>query len=228
MIILLHGDNIEASRNELNRLKGEARGKEIRSLDGRNVNATSLTQALQSSSLFGGTTLVIIENLFGRLGRKIKLIEELAGKINAEAGNADIILWEDKEVGTTVIKGLGKAQIRPFKTPVLIFQFLDGIKPGNVKFLLELLPKVLVHEPAELLFAMIVRRVRQLIMLRDNVIPEGLQGWQASRLTTQAKSFTMDKLISMQKQLLEIEYSTKTGATPFNLTQHIERVLINL
>lgn len=228
MLILLHGDNPEASRTELKRLKSEAKDKEVRQLDGRGLDPGNLTQALESSSLFGGATLVIIENLFSKLGKKTKLIEELAHKICSNSASTDVILWEDKEVGVTVIKSLGKAQVRLFKTPVLIFGFLDAIRPNNVKPLLELLPKVLVNEPPELLFAMIVRRVRQLIMLRGSVTPAGLQDWQASRLTTQAKSFNMDKLVSMQKQLLEIEYSIKTGATPFNLTQLTEQFLLGL
>lgn len=227
MIVLIHGDHIEASRNELNRLKDSAKDKEVRQLNGRTLEVGGLTQALESESLFGGEILVIIENLFGKLGKKTKLISDLAALITRSAETADIILWEEKEVGATVIKSLGtKAKVQLFKTPVLIFQFLDGLRLGNTKILLTLFEQLVATEPAEIVFVMIVRRLRQLIMLKDNVTPEGLQPWQAGRLTNQAKLFTMEKLVSMYKKLLEIEVSIKSGSSPFILSQLLEQYII--
>lgn len=229
MIILLHGDNIEASRDELNRLKAEAKGKEIRQLDGKSADKTSLTQAFESGSMFGGDTVVIIENLFSKLGKKIKLTEELASIIKTAPESTDIVLWEDKEVGATVTKNLGpKAQIKIFKTPVIIFQFLDGLRPGNAGTLLTLFEQLVSSEPSEVVFVMIVRRMRLLMMLKDNVTPDGIVSWQAGRLTNQAKLFTMEKLVDMYKKLLEIEVSIKSGSSPFQLKELLEQWIITL
>jgi DNA polymerase III delta subunit len=219
MITLLHGSFSESSRKEFIRLKTEARAKDIRVLDGRTLDAAALTQAIESNSMFGGDTIVFIENLFGKLGRKQKLIESLATILNNSS--ADIILWEDKEVGATVLKNLPKAKITLFKIPSVIFQMLDGIVPDATI-------RILPPEAPELIFAMIVRRVRQLIQLRDGIVPEGLQGWQASRLTRQAKLFTMDRLLTMYKTLLEMEYSVKNGSSPFTISQYIEQFLLDL
>jgi DNA polymerase III delta subunit len=229
MITLLHGDNIEASRNEFNRLKQAAKGKEIRATDGRGLDATALTQALGSSSLFGGDVLVVVENLFSKLGKKTKLIEQLAVILASSAKDTDIILWEDKEIGATVIKSLGSwLKVVPFKIPSLIFQFLDGLRPQSAKTLLPLYQKLVETEPAELVFTMITKRLRQLLMVAGGETPEGLQGWQTAKLTIQAKFFTMDILDRMYKKLLDIEYSLKTGATPFTLVQLTEQFLIDL
>jgi DNA polymerase III delta subunit len=219
MITLLHGSFSESSRKEFIRLKEEAKAKDVRVLDGRTLDPAALTQALESHSLFGGDTIVFIENLFGKLGRKQKLIESLAAIINNDA--ADVVLWEDKEVGLTVLKSLPKAKVTLFRIPSSIFQLLDGIVPGASI-------RVLPPEAPELIFAMIVRRVRQLIQLRDGVVPVGLQGWQASRLTRQAKLFTMDKLLTMYKNLLDMEYSVKNGSSPFTTAQHIEQFLLDV
>lgn len=219
MIILLHGNYSESSRKEFIRLKEEAKAKDIRVLDGRTLDTAALTQAIESNSMFGGDTIVFIENLFGKLGRKQKLIESLAAIINNSS--ADIILWEDKEVGATVLKNLPKAKVSLFKIPSVIFQLLDGIAPGAT---IRLLPP----EAPELIFAMIVRRIRQLIQLRDGIVPEGLQGWQASRLTRQAKLFTIDRLLAMYKKLLDMEYSVKNGSSPFTTAQYIEQFLLDL
>lgn len=229
MITLLHGDDIEASRTELNRLKGAQKNREIRQLDGKGLDKTALTQALSSQSLFGGEAFIIIENLFAKIGKKTKLIEELCEILVDSAKNADIVLWEEKEVGVTVTKNLGNSvQVRVFKIPTILFKFLDAIKPCNSKILLTLYQELVLTQAPESVFTMIVRRFRQLIQCRDNVIPSGLQGWQADRLTSQAKYFTIDILLVMYKRLLNIEYSLKSGATPFSLSQLTEQLLVDL
>lgn len=231
MITLLHGDNIVASRAELLRRIEEAksREKEIRPLDGKSLDALILTQAVESSSLFGGTVLVVIEGMLAKLGKKEKQASLLTDIINRSGDTADMILWEEKKIGKTLVTLLGtKASVQLFKTPVVIFQLLDGLAPGNVPSLIDLFHQVLSLDAVERIFIMIVRRVRELIMIKDGVTPEGLQGWQAGRLTSQAKSFTMDKLLSMEKILLEIDISIKTGTSPFPLAQQLELFFIDL
>lgn len=227
MITLLHGDHIEASRAELLRAIAAAKDMEVRRIEGKQVDAAGLTQALESTSLFGGSTLVAIENLFSKLGKKQKLAGEYAAILQTASKGTHIIVWEEKEVSATILKSLGanvKAQL--FKTPVVIFQFLDGLRPGDAKRLLVLYEGVIKASAAELVFAMLTKRIRQLLMLRDGVAPEGLQGWQAARLTNQAKQFSMEQLFIMHKGLLKIEFSLKTGATPFTLTQLTQQWLV--
>ncbi len=229
MITLLHGDNIEASRAELVRLKNEAKGKEIRSIDGRGLDATTLTQALGSNSLFGGDVLVTIENLFSKLGKKTKLIEQLANMLSDAAKDTDIILWEDKEIGVTVSKSLGSSlKVMPFKIPSIIFQFLDGLHPQSAKVLIPMYQQLVQSEAPELVLSLISRRLRQLLIVAGGETPDGLQGWQVGKLTSQAKFFTIEVLTSMYKKLLDMEYSLKTGTTPFTLAQLTEQFLIDL
>lgn len=228
MITLLHGDLIDASRTDLNRLKATFSGKDIRILDGRSIDETTLTQALESQSLYGTDTVVIIEQLFGKLGKKVKIITALAS-ILVRAGSAtDIILWEDKEVSATVIKSLGSPTVRLFKTSQLLFQLLDGLVPGRAAPLLHTLEIVLKTNVTEVVFVMMVRRVRHLIQLRDAVTPEGLAGWQVGRLTAQARLFTIEKLVAMHSALTDIDIAVKTGASPFTLAQQIEQFIITL
>ncbi|MDP1722994.1 MAG: hypothetical protein Q8L37_07375 [Candidatus Gottesmanbacteria bacterium] len=231
MLILLHGDHIVASRAALTERIDEAKkqGKEIRQLDGNAVDAPSLTQALESSSLFGGIVLVVIEGLLTKLGKKEKQAVQLTDIIKRSGESGDIILWEGKEIGKILTGLLGtKTSIQLFKTPVVIFKFLDGVAPGRAPGLLSLFGEALAVDAPELIFTLLVRRVRQLIQLRDNVTPDGLQGWQAGRLTSQAKSFTMDKLLSMEKNLLDIDVSIKTGTSPFPLAQQLELFIVDL
>lgn len=229
MIILLHGDHIEASRNELNRLKTEASEKEIRQLDGLSIDTAMLIQSLESASLFGRKMMIIIERLFGRLGRQQKKIESLCKTLRASDASADIILWEDKELGNLVIGSLGAhVRVHLFKLPVHLFQFLDNFKPGNTKQELFLFNQVVDKEAPELVFSMLVKRVRQLMQLSSSTSPAGLPGWQLTRLTAQAKSFTMDKLVRLYEALGDAEYSVKSGVSPFSLKQLLEQWILTL
>lgn len=228
MITLLHGDFVEASRNEFIRLKEKAAGREIRSLDGRSLDDSLLVQSLESTSLFGGETVIFIERLFGKITKQPKRIESLCAVLAAN-NTADIVLWEDKELGVSVTKHLGpNVRNQVFKLPVVIFQFLDSLKPGNAAQLLSLFHKASETGPTEVIFSMLVKRVAQLVALCDHVKPEGLADWQANRLTTQAKSFTIDKLLVLYKELHDIEVSIKTGMSPFTLPAHIEQFIIQL
>ncbi len=220
MLTILHGDHIEASRPELLRLVAEAKGQDVRRLEGKSLEPAALTQALESSSLFGGDVLVVIENLFSKLGKKLKMAQEYAAILARTPQDTNVIVWEEKELSATVLKSLSPhARLKLFKTPVVLFQLLDSIRPHAASRLIPLYEEAIKAQAPELVFAMLVRRVRQLVMVKDNLTPEGMQGWQQARLTNQAGAFTMEQLVRMHKNLLASEYSLKSGVSPFSLTQ---------
>jgi DNA polymerase III delta subunit len=223
MITLIHGDNKEQSRNELNRILDTKKGREVRRLDGLGLTPENLSQALESTSLFGGDVLIIVENLFSKLGKKVKLMESFAAQLAANAQIAEIILWEDRELSKTAISLLGgNVTTKVFTVPKVLFQFLDSVVPGHTENLLPLFHTLLESEASELVFTMLVTRVRQLLQITGGITPSGMQEWQASRLTKQAKFFTIDRLLAMYKKLLLIDYSIKSGTSPFTLKEQLE------
>lgn len=221
MLYLIHGDQPEIARNKLVELKATAGKKEIRNIDGKRLDQTLLQQATESSSLFGSDVLVVIEGFISFSKKREKNFTVQLTKIIDASKNTDIILFEEKEVDKTTLGKFGNITHFFFKTPVVIFQFLDNLT-------LLALTQTLMLTPAEIVFSLLVRRVRQLIQCKDNVVPDGLQAWQATRLTNQAAHFTMDKLVAMHKALLDIDIATKTGASPFSLAQQLEQFIIHL
>ncbi len=229
MLYLLHGDQPETLRNKLREFKTGAKGKEIREVDGKHIDATSLLQALESSSLFGSDVLVVIEGFISNAKKQVKTFAATLAKVVEASTSVDVILYEEKEVDKTTIAKLGEGvQLFFYKTPVVLFQFLDSLRPGNAKTSLSYFTQTVSHEAAEIVFVLLVRRVRQLIQLADQITPEGLQGWQASRLTAQSRHFTIKQLVVMHERLLEIDIAIKTGSTPFTLTQLLEQFIIKL
>ncbi len=230
MIHFLHGDNQVSSRNKLTDLTTQARedNKEIIQLDGFKMNLNQLIQALEASSLFGQEKLVIIENLFSR--QKSQEKENLIQYFKKESITPDLILWEKKEIPGTTARWLPKDwQYQVFKTPVVIFKFLDSFKSHNQKQMLTLLHQCIRADSAEMVFYMLARRIRELIIAFDLGKP-GLKGapWQIGKLVHQAKNFTLEQLKEVYARLLNIDIDIKTGRSFMPLDWHLDLLMVNL
>ena len=112
MITILHGQNLVASRKELQRIKDDFRG-EIISLDGKNLTETDFIQATSSNSMFSTNRLVVIEGL-----PKVDLIDV----------TSNLVIWEDKKV--VCPKGIKNLE---FKIPQTIWNFLDNMTVPNFR-----------------------------------------------------------------------------------------------
>jgi len=230
LIYFFHGDSQALSRNKLNELVMRAKNdsQEIIRLDGTKIDLTQIVQNLESSSLFGTQKLVIIENLFSRaISREKELMIKYFKKENVVI---DIIFWEKKGISGVVTRWLPKNwQIKVFKTPAIIFKLLDNLKPNNQTESLCLLHQCLVQEEAGMIFYMLAKRVRELI-LGLTIGKKGLTGapWQIGKLIHQAQSFTLDQLINIYGELLKIDYQIKTGISDLPLTYRLDLLIVNL
>jgi DNA polymerase III delta subunit len=133
MITILHGDNIVASRKELDRIKTEFVG-EVITLDGKTASETDYIQATQSASLFGDKKLVIVEGL-----PKFDLVQAAV----------DVVVWEGKSVNVNV----PGATIKEFKIPPTIWKFIDRLT-------VPLFRQALKDNDVQFIFLMIVRKYR--------------------------------------------------------------------
>lgn len=112
MITIIHGDNILASRKELEKIKSEFKG-EILELDGATLTENIFVQATQSRSIFENSKLVIVDGL-----PKIELKDE----------SCDVLIWVGKKI--TPPKN---AKVLEFKTPPSIFKFLNNMTVVNFR-----------------------------------------------------------------------------------------------
>lgn len=229
MITIMHGDNIEASRLELTNVIHSVKDKEIRRLDGKHLDENSLIQATESNSLFGSTVLVVIENLFTPLGRKTKQISKFTEILDNNTQTSDCICWEPKELSKETLSCFkSKITTKLFSIPKTIFILLDGLKPNNKALLISSFEDLLKSNAPELVWSMMINRMRQIIQIQSGVTPSKLQSWQVSRLTNQASSFTMDKLLKSYKKMLEMEYSLKSGTSPFTFADMVKQWILEL
>ncbi|MEK7165556.1 MAG: hypothetical protein AAB874_01975 [Patescibacteria group bacterium] len=225
MLHLLHGDNIERSRKELTNIKQKASDKEIISLDGKTVTLTDVEQALQTNSLFGMERLVIIENLFTkRFTRKTADFVPFLQQIERIPQEVTVVFWEEKELSKTAINQFPKnTDIALFRPDKIIFQLVESILPGNSGNVLELLTLSLKKDSPELIFAMLIRQVRLLMMVKDlGKSAHELAPWQAARIAKQAQHFTWDQLLKLHEQLFTIDVKIKSGLSAFNLASEMK------
>lgn len=111
MITIIHGDNILASRKELEKIKNEFKG-EIIQLDGATLSETDFIQATQSQAMFASSRLVIIDGL---------------PKFNINSATCDVVVLENK-------KGF-PASLSKFLNNMTVANFRAALKDNDVQFI---------------------------------------------------------------------------------------------
>lgn len=229
MITVLHGDNSVASRNELASRIAAAKSRELRRFDGTSfLDETALIQAVESHSLFGETPLIVIERLFSKMTRQPKKIALYSDILARSAKEADILLWEDKPLPLSITKLFPPSSFVLFSHPVLLFRFLDSLAPGKGAELLPLYHDVCKKEPVEVVYTLVLRRIRELLIVKDGGLLESGSPWQVKRLTAQSGFFTIEGLVTLHSTLVDMDIAIKTGSSPFSLGSLIQQWLISL
>lgn len=227
MIKILHGENIVESRKALTELLADVRneGTETVSLDGAKTSLTQVRSNLESSSLFGKSRLVIIENLL--TGQKSTTKTKILQYLVEQKFDNDLILWEPKEVSERALNQLPKAETKLFRVAPVIFRFLDSLQPGNTREMLRLLEEAKAAEEQEMIFYMIIRQIRLLLTAKDSDINR-LPGWQQKKFLSQSELFTLEQLKKIHQQLLEIDFSQKTSGDPYSLSSRLDLLIASL
>jgi len=225
-MLILHGENKERSRAILNGKIKQFEGEVIK-LEGEKINLTDLKQATESRSIFGKEKLIVIFNLFSRPpGKEKQKLIEYCRKENPR----NLIIWEGKKVDGRILSHFASAQIEQFNLPPIIFRFLDSLSPTSKKPSLILLHQCLTQETPEIVFYMLCRHIKDLIIAAD-LGKEGLNeypSWKKEKLVRQAKKFSLKKLIDLYQKLLEIDYQQKTGNTSFSLVFRLDLLVTSL
>ena len=235
-MLILHGDDLVKSREALTDQKQQAKeeDQEIISLLGKSLELSSLVQALESNSLFGKKKLVVIENLFSlpKSRTKDKVLTYLKNQstISNQQLTIKLVIWEEKQIDGRLLKSFSKAKVKSFKLPTVIFKFLDFLEPNNPKSTLSLFHQILKTENPEMVFYMVARRVRELIIAKDlgKVGLTKCAPWQQSRLLSQANKFSLEELLKIHRDLLKIDWQVKTGRTGLSLETLLDLLIADL
>lgn len=223
MVTLIHGEDTVAGRKALDDLKNKYPESEKVLLDGSKVSLTDIITATDSLSLFGAEKLIIIENLLSGVFSKEK--EIVLSYLLDSKSTAEIVLWEQKEIGKTIINKYFKgAKIIYCHPPAVLFKFLDSIGGAPLNDILSMFHKLKKDQEAEFILSMLIRQWRYLIIASD-LGREGFAGmpsWQAYKFQSQTKYFNLEALISSYRQLLSIDMKAKSGLIPLSVDQQLD------
>lgn len=229
MILIIHGNDIESSREFYFEEKNKLNNPII--LNGDGIIFDQIFQAAENTSFFDDKKDILIENFFSKNKSTSIEFKKIIEYINANK-NISLIFWESDEVSKTSLSLIKDATIKTFSLPQNLFAFLDSLKPNNSKEILSLFSENLKKSETELIFFMIVRQFRILLNLisNDTQIDEvkRMAPWQLSKLKRQAESFGLKRLKEIYKALLEIDLNSKTGNSSVNLKKSVDFFLSGL
>lgn len=226
-LILLHGDNHFASR----KIFGDTiasykqRGfKDIIQFSGSKLEVSDLIQAVETGSFFATQKLITLEKIHQKTNSKntsniIQFLHSLSPK------DYDVLIWEDKTLSPNQLKKLSNFTPRVHKASKAIFSFLDSYVPQNPQAYLKSFTTAVSQDSAEMVFYMLIKRVRILLELTDST-PK-LASWQLARLKSQRAKWSLPELLTSHAKLFNLDYQQKSGQLIGDFQSNLQYVLIS-
>lgn len=231
MITIIHGDSVGESREHFFQVKTGLENLTV--FEGQEATRENFVNFLSNTNLFFEKKNLAVENLLSK-NRPSKNLDEMIKLLNDNGKSCEIVLWEDKELSQKTLSLFPKAQIQVFKLPKLIFNFLDGIKPGNGQNLVSLFHKLFENTAIEIIIYMMTRQLRLMIALLDKTNSETIDEigkiapWQRGKLERQVSFFEPEELISLYAKLYKLDLSQKTGRLNMPIASAIDILLLDI
>lgn len=241
-MLIIHGENTIKSRARLTSVLEAARDAQIdiKRLMGKELTLALLEEAFAASSLFGTENVIVIEELHSlpKSAKKDQLIQAVSLQVNQLLADGTgvitgttipkVLIWEKRQLTATMLKKFGSAKSEEFKSSSVLFKWLDGFGVSKDKSTqLQELHQIYDQDGAEFLFAMLGRQVRMLLSAKDDGQLTGAP-FMISKLKKQASAFSLDKLLQIHHQLLEIDTTQKTSSTRMTLQQQLDLLVLSL
>jgi DNA polymerase III delta subunit len=225
MIYIIHGEDTASSRKKLNEILENS--KNVMCLEGKKATLAEIDLALISDSMFEDRKTVLIEH-FSKLKPQDKFLEILNQVQNDNS--LSIILWDVVEIPVKFKKI--KSQSFSYTFPKVYFQFMDSLTPKSSHANVSLLRDVLkTYEPEQVLYS-IIKRLRQLLLLKSENYHEiaefsKMQDWQLGRLRAQSNKWTEDQLKSAFLSYTNLDEKIKTSGLTMDLAHHLDILLLS-
>ncbi|MBI1862993.1 hypothetical protein HYS00_02650 [Candidatus Microgenomates bacterium] len=225
MLTIICGEDSVKSREYLQSLIAQYKKKSINPQFVSKEDLPKLAQPdVQSMDLFGNESVYVIENLNKILGRK-SAKDTWWNALEAIQRNPQVILldWE-KETSLRDLR-IGKmGTVKEFKPDANVFMFVETCAPKNLERFVMLLDKVATPQNEMLIYILLTRHIRNLLLIALGDPPASLQPWQRGKLAAQAKLWDPTQLTDFYDKLLAIEVSLKSGKSIYSLKESIEIV----
>lgn len=228
MLTLLHGEHHVKSRAMLVELLGQARSnqKSVTHIETKQLDQATLTQTLQSQSLFGEARVIVIEELHSlpKSKKRDALLQLL--KAVQDDREVEIVLWEKKQLSAIELKAFPGAKVHAFAPTKTMFTWLGSIS-GNAsaegkRQMLKLLQETIKADGEYFCFSMLTRQVRLLMTAKESSVGAN------PRVVSQSKTFSWKQLFTLHHQLVLIDEKSKNSSSSLDMSSQLELLLATL
>lgn len=227
---LLHGDDSVRIHARALALVSSAQkdGAVLERVEAKGLSIATLESIVGTEQLFSSKKVIWIDRLHSLPKSTLKdgLITWIVAWAEANPDTeCHIILTEEKVLPPAQLKKIPVSTIEIFKLPQILFSFIESIGVVAPTRAVTLFHEVLQNQEVELVFAMIVRQIRMLLLFVSGGIYVG-PPFGRTKIITQSKNFTQAQLLDIHRRLLAIDLGQKTSSSPHTLIQEIDLLLL--
>lgn len=220
MLIIICGEDSISAYNYFVNLKKKYRQENYEIFELKADEIENITSWMgEANALFSLKKVFFTQELNKKISKKQnlkinKIVEEIINNKNIE------VVDFEPEIQARLLKFSKKAVIKEFKPSENIFKLQDSLYPGNLKNFIYILNKLDTEE--YFIFNMLIKHIRNLILVKNNIIDKKLASWQLLKLKSQASKWDNEKLINFYDGFFKIDLQQKTSSTPYSLKKSLE------
>lgn len=220
MLTIVCGEDTIVSRQYFQKLKDQykSKGYEVCLIQKADPETLRI-QTSETNSLFSEKRVFFSEHLVKFLKRS-KSKEVLAQIQTIMKSDIEWIDWE--QYSAREISNPKGATIKELKPSSSIFKLLDECYPGNLKQFMNDMNAVLESQEDGFIYAMLCKHIRSLVLAKADGLSTATSPWQKSKLSSQARLWTDDKLIAFYEGLARIDISVKTSSSPYGIKKSLD------
>lgn len=222
MLTVICGENSIASYNYYSLLKKNYLEKkyDIIEIESNDLEDINLWMG-DSQTLFSQKKVFFTQNINKKLSRKLNLKINKVVENLIKDKNIEVFSWEE-EISSRFLKFPKGATVKEFKPPENIFKLQDALSPGNLKTFITILNQLAETADENFIFVMLIRHLRNLLLVKTKSNNNKLQKWQIYKLKNQASKWEIDKLINFYDAFHKIDVTIKTSTNPYSVKNSLD------
>ncbi|PIV09920.1 hypothetical protein COS51_00590, partial [Candidatus Roizmanbacteria bacterium CG03_land_8_20_14_0_80_36_21] len=207
MLTIICGEDSITSRNYYSSLKKNYQDKDFQVIEIPSSELENIPSWMgESRSLFKENKVFFTVNVNKRVSRKLNLkINKVVDQIIKDK-TIEVVDWEE-EISSRSLKFPKGVTVKEFKPSQNIFKLQDALYPGNLKSFLSILNQLTETVDENFVFIMLIRHLKNLLLVKTGQSNSKLQSWQIAKLRNQASKWRQDKLINFYDAFHKIDVS---------------------
>jgi hypothetical protein len=219
-MIIIHGDFVEKSYPALDKyLPGASQ------LHYADTTPTQIRQFISNTDLFGHQPWIVIHGLLSaqKSQKKTAIIDLIL-----DHPQSKVVLYEIKKIPVREIPKGNGVLVQEYQPHNHLFSFLDSVYPGNYIQSKSLLDKTLKHHEIDMVFYMLLRHIKKLVIYIDNPNKQKMAPFIAKKLGAQSRQFGLSTAVTFWNTLIDIDIHRKQGRLSTSFDESINLALLEL